>query len=422
VRATTLLNAVLDLAGVTVVGVSLPTGDPFLIMVEITLRRRRLICPYCRYSTKARWDTRPVHSRWRHLDAFRRRVEVHTVRRRLRCPEHGVVTEGVPFARPRSEFTRDFEDVIAFWATKTDKTTISRALRLDWDTVGRICQRVVDDGALDVDRLDGLVRIGVDEVSWKKQFHFLTLVTDHDRRRIVWGTTGRDSGALNRFFAELGPDRAAQLQAVSLDMGPPFIRSVYDNAPQAVMCTDPFHAVQRVTKALDAERRRAAADLKDSGDATAVRKFRGARWALLKNPDKLNDNQARLLRRIKRRGGDLWRAYTLKEAFRAIFAGDLTPTQVTELIDRWISRASRSRLPAFVSAARTIKTFRLGLIAAIDLGINNARSEGLNNVVRLIIRRARGFHSPQAALALVMLCCGPITLHLPHERGKIGPA
>ncbi|MGA2928582.1 MAG: hypothetical protein ABSG43_21840 [Solirubrobacteraceae bacterium] len=35
--------------------------------------------------------------------------------------------------------------------------------------------------------------------------------------------------------------------------------------------------------------------------------------------------------------------------------------------------------------------------------------------VRLITRRAYGFHFAKVALALVMLTCGPTTLHLPHE-------
>ena len=139
---------------------------------------------------------------------------------------------------------------------------------------------------------------------------------------------------------------------------------------------------------------------------------------MLKKPKDLTEDQASTLRKLKRRGGDVWRAYTLKEAFRAVFAGDLDPDAVAELIDRWISRASRSRLPAFVKAAKTIRKHRDGLIAAIRLGINNGRAEGLNNVVRLIFRRARGFHSAEAALALVMLSCGPITLHLPHERSN----
>ena len=112
----------------------------------------------------------------------------------------------------------------------------------------------------------------------------------------------------------------------------------------------------------------------------------------------------------------MWRAYTLREAFRAIFAGDLTTDEVTELIDRWISKASRSRIAAMVKAATTIRKHRDGILAAIRLKVNNARAEGLNNHVRLIINRAYGFHSAQAALALVMLSCGPINLQLPHER------
>ena len=96
----------------------------------------------------------------------------------------------MPFARHRSGFTRDFEDLVASLATKTDKTTITRLSRLDWDSVGRICSRVVADG-LDPARLDGLVRIGVDEVSWKRHHHYLTLVADHDTKKIVWGAPGR---------------------------------------------------------------------------------------------------------------------------------------------------------------------------------------------------------------------------------------
>lgn len=46
--------------------------------------------------------------------------------------------------------------------------------------------------------------------------------------------------------------------------------------------------------------------------------------ALLKNPEDLTDRQAETLQAIRRNGGALWRTYRLKEALRAIFAGDLT--------------------------------------------------------------------------------------------------
>jgi transposase len=411
VRDTTLLNRLLDLPGITVRGVSLSDRQ---VTVDVALRRRRLSCPHCDYRTRWRYDTRPVASTWRGLDFGVWLVYLRAGLRRLDCPVHGVVTEAVPFARHRSGFTRDLEDLAAFLATKTDKTAIVRFLRLDWDSVGRICDRVVA-SELDPDRLVGLVTIGVDEVSWRKHHHYLTLVTDHGRKKIVWGRAGKDAATLDAFFTELGAARAGQIEAVSMDMGPAFANSVREHAPQATIAIDPFHAVKLVTDALDKVRRAVWQQMRHT-DPGAAHKFKGARWALLKRPEHLTDDQAGTLRKLRRRGGELWRAYTLREAFRAIFAGDLDPDEVTELIDRWISKASRSRIDAFVTAARTIRKHREGILAAIYLGINNGRAEGLNNHVRLIIRRAYGFHSPEAALALVMLSCGPITLLLPHER------
>ncbi|MGH3500227.1 MAG: ISL3 family transposase [Nocardioidaceae bacterium] len=417
-RATTLLRRLLDLPGITVRGFSMQDGR---LDVDVALTRRRLQCPLCDHTSRFRYDTRPAPSWWRHLDfGSTTVVRVRADLRRLRCPTHKVVVEAVPFARHRSGFTREFEDLTAFLATKTDKTTITRFLRIDWDTIGRICERVVATD-MDHDRLDGLVHVGVDEVSWRKHHNYLTLVTNHTTGKVVWGKAGKDASTLDGFFDELGAQRGAQVEAVSMDMGQAFAKSVRaeGHAPQATICIDPFHAVKLVTDALDVERRKAWNELRNDGDPAAAKKFKGARWALLKNPTDLSDDQAATLRKLKRRGGDVWRAYTLKEAFRAIFAGDLTIDAVTELIDRWISRASRSRLPAFVKTAKTIRKFRDGILAALRLGINNGRAEGLNNVVRLIFRRARGFHSPEAALALVMLTCGPITIRLPHERRKI---
>ena len=234
----------------------------------------------------------------------------------------------------------------------------------------------------------------------------------------MWGAEGKDTATLDAFFDELGETRCAALQAVSMDMGPAFLKSVRakGHAPQAVICIDPFHAVKLVTDALDKVRRATWNQLRQLPDQGAAKKFKGARWSLLKRAENLTDDQSATLRQLRNRGGDLWRAYRLKEAFRAIFAGDLDPEETVELIDRWCSQASRSRLAPFVKVAKTIRKHRDGILAAIRLKINNARAEGLNNHVRLIIRRAYGLHSPTAALALVMLSCGPIQLRLPHEQ------
>ncbi len=190
-RVTSAFSRLVRLPGVWVKKVRF---QPDRVIVEVALRRRRLQCPRCQFSTAARKDTRPVHSIWRHLDLGVWRLEIHCRRRRLRCPRHGVLAEGVPFARHRSGFTRDFECLVAWLAARTDKTAITRMLRIDWDTVGRIVTRVCAD-ELDPDRLAALFDIGVDEVSWKKQHNYLTLVADHRAGKIVWGCPrGRREG------------------------------------------------------------------------------------------------------------------------------------------------------------------------------------------------------------------------------------
>jgi transposase len=414
VRATTLLNRVLGLPGVRVRAVAIEDNE---VRVSVGLRRRRLVCPRCSYSTRHRYDTRRVDSTWRHLDMAGRVCRIRLRRRRLRCPSHGVLVEGVPFARHRSEHTRDFEDLVAWLATRTDKTSVCGFTRTAWRTVGAICERVCVD-ALDPDRLSRLVDIGVDEISWRKHHRYLTLVSDHDTGKIIWGKPGKDTATLAAFFDELPDGAAERIEAVSMDMGPAYAKAVRTHAPEAVICFDPFHVVQLATDALEALRRQVWQAARKLPNKRIAKKFKGARWALLKNPDTLTEDQAATLAEIKRSGGILWRAYQLKEALRAIFAGDLDPITVTELLDRWCSRAQRSRIPEFVKAARTIRKHREGIDAAIERGLSNGRHEGLNNKVRLIINRAYGFHSADAALALIMLTCGPVTLELPYHTGR----
>jgi transposase len=468
VRVTTAFSRLLRLTGVWVRKVRF---EPDRVIVEVALKRRRLVCPECGYSTRARKDTRPEASVWRHLDLGVWRLEVHCRRRRLWCPEHGARTEGVPFARPGAEFTRDFECLVAWLMTRTDKSTVKRLLRIDWDTVGRIVKRVCDD-ELDPDRLNDLFNVGIDEVSWKRQHNYLTLVADHQRRQIVWGCEGKGQAAADAFFDELDPPpvppepeprasspppepaimvpfgpcptvpaghgihgawlpdgeelepaivaRASRLRAVSMDMTGGYAKSVRHNAPQATICIDPYHVVQLANQALDEVRRGYWNELRSLGDQNAAKRFKDARWSLLKNPEKLTDTQATTLARLKAAGGEVWRAYTLKEAVRGIFEPGLNIDDVTILIDRLLSRLARCRLAPFVKLGTTIRKHRDGILAAIHLGINQGRTEALNNKVRLITRRAYGFHSAKAALALILLTCGPITLHLPHELHALG--
>ena len=394
-RTTTVFKRLMDLPGVTVSKVNF---QPAKVVVAVKLRNLKLSCPACEFTTRARYDTRPVSSSWRHLDLGRWRLEVRADLRRIECPTHGIRTEGVPFARAGSHFTRDFEGLVGWLATSMDKTALCRLARIDWDTTGRIIERVMATG-LDPARLDNLFLCGADEVSWRKGHSYLTLVSNNQTGKFVWGKEGKDTATLDCFFDELGEERSAAITAISMDMGPAFEKSARKpgHATKAAICFDPFHVVQAGTQALEKVRRQVWQELRRLPDQEAARRFKGARWCLLKNPGELTDDQSATLGKVKRRGGDLWRAYALKEALRAIFAGDLSEDEVGALLDRFCSRAQRSGMKPFVTLAQTIRKRRAGILAAVRLGVNNARRERLNRRVRLVINRAYGFHSAKAA-------------------------
>jgi transposase len=388
-------------------------GTP--LVVDVGLRAPTYLrCPWCGFKTKRRYDDRTVDSVWRHLDLGGRRCLLRMRRRRLACPSHGVITEAVPFARPNAKFTRAFEDLVVWLTIRADKSTVAAFARVAWRTVGAVCQRVGAD-LLDEDRLAGLVDIGVDEISWRKHHKYLTLVSDAATGTIVWGTAGKTAEAFARFFADLPDGGAENIETVSMDLGPAYAKTLTEKAPTAVICYDPFHVVKVANDALDELRRRhwqAARTLPDQDLATM---YKGARWALLKNQPDLTYTQAVTLATLRGHGGQVIRGHQLKETLRAVFADDLDPDQVQNLLSRWCTRASRSQIPEFARASRTIRTHRAGITAALHYGMNNGRHEALNAKARLIINRARGFHTANAALALILLACGPQQPALPYH-------
>ena len=293
-RVTAAFFRLLDLPGVWVKKVRF---EPGRVVVWVALRRKRLCCPKCSYSTMARENVQDHDSVWRHVDLGVWRLEVRARLRRLRCPEHGVHVEGVPFARDGARFTRDLEDLVAWLMTKTDRTAVCRLVRIDWETAGRIIKRVGDE-LLPIDRLQELFEISLDEVAWRKGHRYLTLVGDHRQGCVVWGIEGKGQAAADQFFEALDPEpaapslpppparqarlapepaimvpfgpcptvpagcgipaawlpdgselhpqllaRASRLTAVSMDMTGGYAASVRQHAPQAEIVIDNYHVV-----------------------------------------------------------------------------------------------------------------------------------------------------------------------------------
>ena len=130
--------------------------------------------------------------------------------------------------------------------------------------------------------------------------------------------------------------------------------------------------VQLANQARDEVRRAYWNHLRLCDDKQTAKRFKDARWCLLQRPEKLSDQQAATLARIRAAGGEAWRAYELEETVR-------------------LSRVARSRLEPFVRLGKTIRGHRDGILAAIRLGINQGpRPRPCRESLKSLLKRPRG--------------------------------
>lgn len=406
-RATTLLKCVLGIKHVLVVGFEIEEGR-LVLFVRPSWRLPRCSC--CGRKAPG-YDTRSPRD-WRHLDWGGVTVVLRYARRRVHCRRCGVVVEKVPWSEcPASRFTTAFEDAVGFLAQRCDKTSVTQMFGIAWYTVGAIIDRVFERHRPQ-GTLDGLRHIGIDELSYRKGHRYLTMVTNHDTHRIIWAREGKCADTLKAFFDELGPERCAEIEAVSIDMSKAYISAVEARVPQAQIVFDRFHVQKLINEALDDTRREEWRRLKQ-GDPEEAKAIKGTRWATLKNPWNLTPTQSQRLSTLQRDNERLYRAYLLKETFRDIM-NRRQPGVVKKHLKDWLAWATRSRLPAFVKVARTIRKHLDDITAYIRWRLTNGVVEGLNNKARLLTRRAYGFHSASAAIAMIMLCCTGIELGPPR--------
>ena len=352
--------------------------------------------------------------RWRGPDVGLFRVFLEAEAPRVVCGEHQVVVASVPWARHDSRQTRVFEDTVAWMATRTSKSTLEQLLRVAWRTVGSIVARVVAEGVAARDPLAGLVRIGIDEISYKKGHRYITIVVDHDSGKLVWAAPGRDRKTLAGFFNQLGESRCAAITLVSADAAQWIADEVGANCPNAVLCADAFHIVAWAGDALDEVRRDTWNTARHSGLGAHARDLKGARYALWKNPENLTDRQRNKLAWVAKVNHRLYRAYLLKEQLREVFA--LKGEEGKKLLDHWLGWARRCRIPAFVKLGKRITKHRATINAALDHRLSNGLVESTNTKIRLLTRIAFGFKSPEAMIALAMLNLGGYCPPLPGRQ------
>ena len=209
-RDLSLWRALLGVEKTVIERVEFDEGAELLVAHVRPTSRQRSRCGVCRRRSPG-YDAGEGRRQWRALDLGTIRAVLEADAPRVNCPEHGVVVARVPWARHDAGHIYAFDETVAWLATQASKHTVTKLMRIAWRTVGSIITRVWADVDASCDRLDGLARIGIDEISYKKGHKYLMVIIDHDTRRLVWAAPGRNSATVREFFDLLGPDRCAQI-------------------------------------------------------------------------------------------------------------------------------------------------------------------------------------------------------------------
>lgn len=435
-----LLKTLLNVKGATVDGAEFAESDRGEVSLTVHVhvcRKDQWRCPVCGRKCHV-YDYLSEENFWRSMDFGPVMVRLGARVPRVCCDEHGVLTAAVPWAKHGSRFTLDFA-YSAAWMVKSglSRKCVSERMRIDWETVGRLVDLVWKDLEPDVaKRLDGLVRIGIDETSYKKGHSYITTVVNHDTNTVIWACKGHGKEVLDKFFAMLSPEQRASIVVVTGDGARWITDCVDEHCPNAIRCLDPFHVVEWANDALDAVRidawRRAldewksivkAAEGADSKDEARAAKRRAeqikhSKYALGKNPENLTDRQQERLSVIQAEDGPMNRAHVLKEQLRLILHMDNAETAAA-CLDRWTSHAQRCRIPSFVELQRKVRRHRDHILNAIRYGVSNARIEALNNKIKLLIRIAYGFRNIDTMISLVMLFCSNIQIPWPNSNAQM---
>lgn len=300
--------------------------------------------------------------------------------------------EHCEFVDKGGRFTHRFCHMVSGLCRHMSIQSVSRHLGLRWETVKNIdkaylCKTLP---ALDPCTLTDLKYIGVDEVTRAKGHDYMTVVYDMVVGHLIWVGTGRTAEVFSGFLQQLPKVTAAAIQAVAMDMGPSYQKSVKDCLPGADIVFDRFHIMQNYSKAIRNQRRI------EFRKANKPEKelMKGTHYLLLKNADKLNEKQASKLQTLLDNNAHLNTLYVLKEQLQALWAAPTYKTMEKQL-EGWCQIADQSHMLYLKKFAKSLRRHCVGICNYAKHKLTSARIEAGNVSIGMIRKRARGIRDTE---------------------------
>ncbi len=343
------------------------------------------------------YDTLPER-RWAFVPLWAVPVYFRYAERRVQCARHGVVVEQVPWSAGKSPVSIPMMIFLAQWARRLSWREAARVFQTSWESVYRSVQWLVGWG-LERRELAGIEAIGVDEIFWgrgRRSEAFLTVIYQIDGhcRRLLWVGRKRTQATLNRGLDALGGPVVSGLKYVCSDMWKPYLNVLARRAGQALHILDRFHITMHLNQAVDQVRRAESARLKGQPLAKQLKKMR---WKLLRKGSRVRGRARIKLQGLLASKLATGRAWDLKESFQQFWKYK-SPVWAGGFLDYWTERAMRSRLEPMKKAARMLRAHE-GLILnwfQAKGAVSAGATEGLNNKIRVVTRRAYGYRTFKA--------------------------
>ncbi len=318
--------------------------------------------------------------------------------RRVRCREHGIVVEHLPWALGKRPLTASFAWFLASWAKMLSWQDVSRTFKTSWESVFRSVEMAVDWGRARMD-LTGISAAGVDEIHWRKG-RFLTLVyqINEGMKRLLFVAENREETSLRKFFLWLGPKRSAQIRFICSDMWQPYLNVIAERAPQALNILDRYHIAAKMNKAIDEVRAKETREVRARNRLSrSSLVLKHSRWCLLKRAENLTARQTVKLKELLACNLRTVRAYLLKEQFQ-FFWEYASAAWAGNFLEQWCAAAMRSRLEPMKKIARMLRTHKPLILNWFEAReqVSLGAVEGLNNRLKANLRRSYGFRTYRA--------------------------
>jgi len=310
--------------------------------------------------------------------------------RRVWCPgcQHARV-ERLDFADPSKRITHRLARYVYELCQTMTIEDVARHLDLNPKTVKAVDKHFLQQEYGQTD-CEGVRILAIDEIAIRKGHQYMAVVLDYETGRVVWMGEGRSKETLDAFFAEMTDEQKQAIEAVATDMWDPYINRIRHHCPQAKIVFDLFHVVKAYGDVIDAVRREEVRKAKSRQD---YRYIKGSRYLLLKNRDNLTAEQRVQLRELLEVNERLSAVYVLKDQLKMIY-DYRRRGWARKALYQWCDMAREVDHPAMRRFMKRLHVYEDGILNHCSYLIGTSPLEGVNNKIKVIKRKAYGFHDP----------------------------